>query len=258
LIPVKVLIVDDEKLGRSNLQFALAEYPHWQLVGSCDQAATAFALVQSQQIDVVLLDVQMPVENGVSLAWRLAELAKPPLVVFITAYNSYAVDAFEMHALDYLLKPFNDERFSQMVQRVEAMLALQQQLAYAGAIRSYQQDSVESQSAEQAFLQQIHVRSVGKIELVQVADLQYAVAAGNYVELHLSQRMVLHRIPISQFADRLNPGEFMRVHRSVIVRISQISSLEVAGDGVYHLTLVCNSKVPVSERYIAQVKQLLR
>ena len=119
---VRAIIVDDEEPARINLAMALAEHVGWQVLACCESAAQARAFLQQQSIDVLFLDVQMPGESGLDLARQICRLPQPPLIVFVTAYNHFAVEAFEVHALDYLLKPFDDQRLAGTLQRAEALL----------------------------------------------------------------------------------------------------------------------------------------
>jgi two-component system LytT family response regulator len=248
---VRYLIVDDEAPSRANLRLALGAHPDWQLVAECDGAATARTALGTQDVDVIFLDIQMPVESGLVLAREVSRLREPPLIVFATAYSEHAVDAFEVHALDYLLKPVNDARLAQTVERIGAMLGQRQREAYGAAVRDYV-DADAGHTVER--LERINVRSVGRIEQVRVADILWVESAGNYVELHLEGRTVLHRITLNRLEALLAPGDFMRVHRSAIVRRSQIARLETVGDGSYRLTLRCGAAVAVSERYLAGLK----
>jgi two-component system LytT family response regulator len=247
-MPVRYLIVDDEAPGRRNLQLAMAAYPDWQLAGACDGAAAARAALAGGAVDVVFLDVLMPVESGLVLARELSCLAEPPLVVFVTAYSVHAVDAFDVHALDYLLKPVDDTRLAQAVARSTAMLEHRQRAAYGAALRAY------VDPAPAPFAHKVSVRSVGRIEQVVVADILWVESAGNYVELRLAGRAVLHRVTLARFETLLDPACFMRVHRSAIVRRAQVASLASTGDGTWRLTLRCGGAVPVSERYLAALR----
>ncbi len=249
---IRYLIVDDEMPGRLNLRLAMAAHPAWQLVAECGGATSARAALAAQPVDVVFLDIRMPGQSGLALARDIARLPEPPLVVFVTAYSEHAIDAFEVHALDYLLKPLDDARLAQAVERAAAMLGQRQREAYGAALRRF----TESDGEARAF-DTISVRSVGRIEQVKVSDILRIESAGNYVELHLAERTVLHRMPLGRLETLLPPGEFLRVHRGTIVRRAQIASLESGGDGSYCLTLRGGGAVAVSERYVAQVKLAL-
>jgi two-component system LytT family response regulator len=251
---VRYLIVDDEAPSRANLRLALAAHPDWQLLAQCDGAASARAALAVHDVDVIFLDIQMPAESGLVLAREISCLREPPLIVFATAYSEHAVDAFEVHALDYLLKPLNDARLAQTVERIAAMLAQRQREAYGAALRDYV-DAGAGQAVER--LERINVRSVGRIEQIRVEHILWIESAGNYVELHLEGRTVLHRITLNRLEALLVPGDFLRVHRSAIVRRSQIARLETAGDGSYRLTLRCGATVAVSERYLTALKSAM-
>jgi two-component system LytT family response regulator len=251
---VRYLIVDDEAPSRANLRLALTTHPDWQLVAECDSAAAARAALAEHEVDVIFLDIQMPLESGLVLAREISRLRVPPLIVFATAYSEHAVDAFEVHALDYLLKPLSDARLAQTVERIGAMLGQRQREAYGAALRDYV-DAGAGQAVERPA--RINVRSVGRIEQIRVDDILWIESAGNYVELHIDGRTVLHRITLNRLEALLVPGEFLRVHRSAIVRRSQIARLETIGDGGYRLTLRCGAAVAVSERYLPALKSAM-
>jgi two-component system LytT family response regulator len=245
---VRYMIVDDEAPGRVNLRLALAAHPGWALIGECDSTAAARAMLARHEIDVIFLDIQMPAEPGLVLARELSRLPEPPLIIFVTAYSVHAIDAFELHALDYLLKPLDDARLAQAAERAEAMLRHRQREAYGAALRSY----VQGDDAQHAL--HINVRSVGRIEQIVASDILWLASAGNYVELHLASRTVLHRITLGHLETLLKPGEYLRVHRGAIVRRDQIASLATTGDGSYRLTLRCGDELAVSERYVSLLK----
>jgi two-component system LytT family response regulator len=246
---VRYLIVDDEPPGRANLRLALGAHPDWQLVAECDGTASARTILAAHEVDVIFLDIQMPAESGLVLAREISRLRAPPLIVFVTAYSEHAIDAFEVHALDYLLKPLNDARLAQAVERIAAMLGQRQREAYGAALRDYVDAG--------ARLERINVRSVGRIEQILVADILWIESAGNYVELHLAGRTVLHRITLNRIETLLAPADFLRVHRGTIVRRSEIARLDTVGDGSYRLTLRCGATVGVSERYLGALKSAM-
>jgi two-component system LytT family response regulator len=245
---IRALIVDDEEPGRVNLRCALAEHPGWQVMAECASAAAARAVLAEQEADVIFLDIQMPGESGLALAATLAAASNPPLIIFVTAHSAFGVDAFEVHALDYLLKPVNDARLQDAVTRAAAMLDQRQRAAYGRAVRAYVGDQGQ-------YLRQLSVKSVGRVDCVQLADVQWIEACGNYVQLHLGPRRFMHRTPIGKLAQRLDPAAFMQVHRGAIVRVEQFSTLEVIADGSYRLHLRCGASVPVSERYLDALRE---
>lgn len=243
-------IVDDEEPGRLNLRLALEAHACWELAFEADSAARAREALAAQRIDLLFLDIQMPRESGLLLARELGRMLEPPLVVFVTAHSAHAIEAFEVHALDYLLKPLDDARLAQAVERASLLLAGRQRGAYGQALRAY--------ACGAAYLEQISVRSVGRIDQVRVGDILWLEAQGNYVALHTAAGSPLHRVALSRLEAHLDPGQFLRVHRGVIVRRTQAVGLSVVGDGIYLLRLRCGAEVAVSERYAGAVRELLR
>jgi two-component system LytT family response regulator len=260
--PIRALIVDDEMPGRINLRYALAEHANWQVVAECASADAARQALEQQAtaqqpVDVVFLDIQMPRENGIALAHSLCQQSEPPIIIFVTAYHAFALAAFEVHALDYLLKPFDDQRLAKTLERAAALLQQRQKAGYGAAVRGWVKDAEQAQAAAPGsahYWQQVAVRSVGQIECIRLDQVAWISSAGNYVELHLDKRVVLHRQPLSQLAEHLDPAQFIRVHRTALVRISQAVSLASVGDGSFMLTLAGGDQVPVSERYVAGLR----
>lgn len=254
--PIRYLIVDDESLNQKNLHYAIAEQNNWELLGLASSAAQARILLQQTTPDVIFLDIQMPRESGLSLARELISQEHPPLIIFVTAYNEHAIEAFRLHALDYLLKPINDEHLQQALKRTEEMLALRQQNNYALALRQMMRDE-ETPKSEQEFWTHIGVRSIGRIDRVAVADILWIEAQGNYMRLHLRDQRIMYRASMTRLETHLNPAEFARTHRSTIVRLDQIKRLEVLPDHSYQAHLQNRDIIPVSDRHIARIKQYL-
>jgi two-component system LytT family response regulator len=253
----RVLIVDDEEPGRINLRLALGAHPSWEIVGECADAAQARAFLAEHSIDVLFLDIRMPRESGLELAHTLARQEAPPLVIFVTAYDTHAVEAFRVHALDYLLKPLDDADLARALTRAGAMMAQRQLAVHTGALRDWSAAHQRAPGQAPVYLRQLNVRSVGRIDFVPLEEVMWIEAAGNYVELHLAQRCVLHRVPIGALERRLDPAQFVRVHRSALVRLDQITALRTGADGGAAVTLRCGGVVPVSERHLARVRGLL-
>lgn len=246
--PVNVLIVDDEAHARTNLRLALQAVPGWRVAGECASAPAARSLLAAGGVDVLLLDVQMPQESGLELARELSRQDAPPLVVFVTAHRGHALDAFDVHALDYIVKPVDERRLQQALERASALL--DQRAAYTRALRSFADPAP-------GYWQELAVRSVGRIERVDVADVLWLDSAGNYVELHMAQRSLLHRSTLTELERYLDPAVFLRIHRRTLVRRSQMQALRQGGEGSYLLALRCGAELAVSERYAASVKAAL-
>ena len=250
-MPVRYLIVDDEARSRTNLRLALLDACDWELAAECDSAAGARGAMQLHEVDVVFLDIQMPGESGLALAREIAARPTPPLVIFVTAYSEHAIDAFEVFALDSLLKPVGDARLAQAVERARAMLGQRQRESYGAALRDY----ADADAAQR--MDHVNVRSVGSIEQIRFAEILWMQAASNYVELHLEARTVLHRITLNRLEALLPPADYLRVHRSTIVRRDQIARLATSGDGAWRLGLRCGAEVAVSERYLPALKSAM-
>lgn len=251
----RAIIVDDEEPGRIMLRYALAAQKNWTILGEFGDVAATREFLNANEVDVVFLDIQMPKENGIALARSLSNLEDPPLIIFVTAFNAHAIEAFEVHALDYLLKPVNSLRFTQALSRADEILT--QRRGYAKVLRSFvdsEEQTKDHATSASHYLRQIVVRSVGEMECVPIAEILWMSSASNYVELHLAKRVVLHRMALSTIEKLINPHEFIRVHRTALARTDQLQQIKVVGDGSYSLTLTCGAEVAVSERYIQQVR----
>jgi two-component system LytT family response regulator len=243
------LIVDDEEHARTNLRLTLNDLPGWNIAGECISAAAARARLTAGDVDVLLLDVQMPRESGLDLARELSQMETPPLIVFVTAHRGHALEAFDVHALDYIVKPVNEARLRQALERASVMLG--QRTAYAEVLRRFADPAP-------GYWSTLAVRSVGRIERVDLADVRWMHAAGNYVELHMAQRALLHRSTLTELERYLDPAEFLRVHRSTLVRRSQMLAFRQTLEGGQVLSLQGGEDVAVSERYASAVKAELR
>ncbi|MEJ6000415.1 LytR/AlgR family response regulator transcription factor [Paucibacter soli] len=253
---IAALVVDDEELGRRNLCLALAEQPRWQVLAQAPSMAAALEALRAQpEIEVVFLDIRMPHGSGLDLARALAGLERPPWIVFVTAFDAHAIEAFDLHALDYILKPFSRRRLEKALAHVEQMVRLRQQSAFAGALRSYVEDS--QRSPVRPYWSTVSIRSVGRIEVVSLDEVLRIEAQGNYAALHLAGRELLLRAPMARLEQHLDPAVFLRVHRGSIVRREQMQSLQSLASGSYELTLRDGARVAVSERYVAAVKAAL-
>ena len=243
-----VLIVDDEAHARTNLRLALAPLGDWTVAAECPGAAAARSFLQSNDVDLILLDVQMPQESGLEMARSLSQLEQPPLIVFATAHRGHALDAFDAHALDYIVKPVDERRLHQAMARAQVLL--EQRALYTKALRQFTDPAP-------GFWRELIVRSVGRMDKVALEDVLWIETAGNYVELHLAQRTLLHRTTLTELVQYLDPDEFLRVHRRILVRRDEVLGLRQVPEGGYVVALRGGRSLPVSERYWATVKSAL-
>lgn len=253
----RALIVDDEALARSNLQLALADHAHWQCVAACPSVSEARSVMAQQPVDLLLLDIQMPTQNGLNFANELCAMPHSPLVVFVTAYDAHAISAFEVFAIDFLLKPFDDQRFAKMLQHAEQSLLVKQNAARVAAMEGFlNEQRARAAGQPPPALDFLVNRSVGVVERVAVADIEWIGAAGNYVELHMGAKVSLHRSTMHTIEERLPRDQFMRVHRTILVRTCALAALSVTGDGTYEARLKSGDVIPVSERFVKDVRAL--
>lgn len=234
---LRALIVDDMPLSRARVRRYLSDEPDVEVVGECGDAETALKDVERLKPDVLLLDVQMPGVNGLGLLERLPA-DKRPAVVFITAFEEFAVQAFAAEAVDYLLKPFDHERLKQALAKVRARV----------------KPPPESAGP---YLDRVAVKSVGRIDYVNTSAIDWIETAGNYLSLHCGKDTHLVRETMSQFETQLDPRVFLRVHRSTMVRIEAVQSVEPLFNGDRAVTLRDGTKLTLSRSYREKAKAVL-
>ncbi|MFY8274933.1 LytR/AlgR family response regulator transcription factor [Pseudoalteromonas sp. SSDWG2] len=270
---IKTLIVDDESLARKGLAVRLAQVQEIELVGEFAQGKDAVELCQTAQIDLVFLDIQMPGMNGFEVADALSNLpvTHQPLIVFVTAFDRYAVQAFEVHALDYVLKPVDDDRLKQAVEKVQSHLKTQQDNAHKKKLASFvagitgnnceeilkklaSGDSLETKR----YPESIAVKEQGEIIRVPTNTIEWVDAAGDYMCLHCGDGQThILRKTMKELEQELDPNLFVRVHRSAIVNSKQINKLVTQVSGEYLLVLSNGQELKVSRSYRDKVKAAL-
>lgn len=223
---INCLIVDDEPIAREIIQTYCAHLPMLNVVASCGNALEAKALMQNHKIDVLFLDINMPVLNGMAF---LKTLKNAPQVIFTTAYKEYAVDAFDLSACDYLLKPFSLERF---------IVAVDKALERLNALPSVVGENTEERSDDSVF-----IKTEGKIYKVLYDDLLFAEAKGNYTKIVTAQNVLLPVMTFSNFEELLPKNLFLRVHRSFIVNKSKITLIE--GNRIF----IHKNEIPIGSSY---------
>ncbi len=249
---ISALIVDDEPLGRDRLRQLLREEPEIELVGECADGREAVARIQETQPDLVFLDVQMPELEGFG---GLAELAGDPLrlIVFVTAHDKFALRAFEVHAVDYLLKPFDRERFKKALGR-----ALEQVKQRDGQALIKKQAALlaELKPAATTAPERLAVKSGGHVLWVNLEEVDWIGSADNYAELHVGAKSHLLRETMGALEARLDPKKFIRISRSVMVNAKRIAEIKRLFYGNYEITLQNGTKLTLSRRYRNKLKQL--
>jgi two-component system LytT family response regulator len=231
---IRVLIVDDEPLARGNLKVLLREDPDIESIAECGSGAEAIAEIRTTRPDLVFLDVQMPECGGFDVLTRTKADDFRPVIVFVTAYDEYALRAFDAGALDYLLKPFDDARFMLAMQRARQKIAAQ---------------TAALAAAQPQEILRLTVRSAGQVVYVPIPDIDWVEAADYYVCLHVGPKSHLLRQSMAELEQELDSKLFCRIHRSAIVNLRRVRALEVDNAGEYEVVLESGKKLRLSRRF---------
>jgi two-component system LytT family response regulator len=250
---IRTLIVDDEHLARERLRLFLEREPDVEIVGECADGLTALKAIQDIRPDLVFLDVQMPELDGFGVLARL-EPAQLPAVVFTTAHDQFALRAFEVHALDYLLKPFDRPRFLAALQRARGWLLKQPGEDLQDRLSALLAE-VKPQPPKP--IDRLAVKSSGRVVLIRLEDLDWVESADNYVNLHVGKDAHLHRETMTAIAERLDPNRFLRISRSVIVNVNRIKELQPLFHGEYAVILHDGTRLTLSRGYRDKLDLLL-
>ena len=232
---IRALVVDDEPPARLNITALLQRDPGIELLPDCGSGAEAVASIRRTKPDLVFLDVEMPECDGFDVLEKLGT-GLPPAFIFVTAYDSYAIRAFEAGALDYLLKPFDDARFDRALERAKARIAV-----------------ARSSPRVASFA----IKTAGSIALVKIAEIDWIEAADYYSRIHIGTRSHLMRRSLAELEEELDAALFCRIHRSTIVRLERVRGLETAENGEYDAVLENGKRLRVSRRYRKQLQGLL-
>jgi two-component system, LytTR family, response regulator len=237
-VRIRTLIVDDEPLARSNVSVLLRLDPEIEIIGECATGAEALAEIRKAKPDLVFLDVQMPECDGFDVLELLGK-DLPPAVVFVTAYDQYALRAFEAGALDYLLKPFDNARFDRALSRAK------QRIAYA-----------KDKNLPRK-LERLAIKSAGLVLFLKISEIDWIEAADYYACLHAGARTHLLRRSMAELEQDLDPAVFCRIHRSTIANLDRIRGLKLSEDGEYDVVLDNGARLRLSRRYRKQLQSRL-
>jgi two-component system, LytTR family, response regulator len=248
----RVAIVDDEAPARSRLRRLLADHPDFQLVGEASNGKQAVALLQQEQPDLVFLDVQMPQMNGLDVCRALGG-DRLPRIIFVTAYDQYALQAFEVHAIDYLLKPFDRERFERSLAHAREQLRGAAAAAPDAHLAAFLADlqATQNKPARLAF------KSEGRVIFVRTDEIHWLEAEGNYVRLHAPGGAHLLRETLARLEEQLPGHRFMRISRSVIVNLDRIKEIQPLFYGDHVVILLDGTKLTLSRSYKDKLEKLL-
>jgi two-component system LytT family response regulator len=242
--PIQALIIDDEPLAREYLLDLLKEYPDIRVAGEASNGVEALELIGRVRPDLLFLDIQMPEMDGFELLTQL-DPRHMPHIIFVTAHDQYAVKAFEVHALDYLLKPFDPPRFQRSVDKAVAALRDHLSTAWMARLKAL----TAGLEKGDPYPQRLWIKGRGRIYFVDCRAVHCIVAAGNYVALHTDRDEHLMRGTMHSLEERLDPERFVRVHRSAIVNLDHVTELQPLGRGEYRLLLANGRRLPLGRKY---------
>ena len=268
---VRVLVVDDELLGRQRVEDLLASDSTVEIVGTADNGDRAVEAIRTLKPDIVLLDVQMPGKTGIEVVHTIGA-DQMPVTIFVTAYDQHALKAFELAAIDYIVKPFDDERFEQAFGRARRLVELQEvdrlsgellAVLQGGAVHSastastsaVSEPAIVTEVARPAYLERIAVDMRGQVRVVPVKQIEYITASGPYAELHVADKRYVLRERMQTLEERLDPSKFFRIHRSAIVRLDLIESLLRNPGGDYGVQLKSGVRLKVSRNRFEELEK---
>lgn len=248
---LRLLIVEDEPLVREAIRYGLSTLPHIQVVGECESGHEAISSIRSQAPDLVLLDVRMQDMTGLDVVRQIGARSMPP-VVFITAYDEYAVKAFELNAVDYILKPFDQHRLVESIDRARERIAARNQHALA--------DQLEAllQAAQRKWAERLVVRNGERFEMVAVDSIDWIESANNYALLYCGPRQHLINETLTSLERRLNPAKFFRIHRRRIVNIFRITVVHSLLGGTYEVELRTGIRLVTGRQYRHAIHALIK
>jgi two-component system LytT family response regulator len=252
---LRVAIVDDEELARRGIRTRLQRFPDVDVVADCSNGRQAIDSIRRRTPDLVFLDVQMPGKTGFDVIEQVG-WETFPYVIFVTAHDRYAIRAFEINALDYLLKPIDDERFDLAFQRARDALAADRDREFGQRLASVLGDVASSPKSGLA--DRIVVRSAGRVVFVRISDIDWVEAAGDYVMLHVGKTSLLSGETIAEIDQKLQAKGFTRIHRSTIVNIDRIAEMRALDNGEYHLFLRDGTELKLSRSYRHRLQRFLR
>ena len=250
---IRTVIVDDEPLAREGVRLHLEAEQDIEIVGEAGSGEEAVTMIETLRPELIFLDVQMPGLDGFGVLETIGA-AHMPVTVFTTAYDQFAVRAFDAHAIDYVLKPYDEERFRRAVERARSQVAARKRAQMDESLGSL----LDELRARGHFIERLVVRSGGRIVILRVDEVDWIEAASNYVRLHANGREYLLRETMTALEAKLNPNDFVRIHRSTIVRVDRIRELEPLFQGDYVVVLEDTTRLTSSRGYRERLQELLQ
>lgn len=256
---IRALIVDDEQLSRERVRDSLSADPEIEIIGECADGREAIAAIQTQSPDLLFLDVRMPRIDGFSVLEAI-EKEKMPLVIFVTSYDKYAVRAFKVHAVDYLLKPYTEELFREAVEEAKKRLGPKHSGEMIARILNLLEEHKSRPGAETglSYLERLTFNKDGRVFLIKVADIDWIEAQDHYIRIHTGKERYLLHEALSNLEAQLNPEQFPRIHRSHIINIDRIREIKPLGHHECRVILFDGTDLKVSRTGIERLEKILR
>src|ERR1700676_77681 len=253
---MRAIIADDERLAREKLRILLASEPNIKLVAECHGGQQALSAIRTYQADLLLLDIQMPGMDGFQVLNALSP-EEMPVVIFTTAYDQYAIRAFEAHALDYLLKPFDQERLHHAIERARLELDKSRDREITHRILDLLSQVKSEMLPVPASEGRLVIRAKGRVVFLNLSEIDWIEASANYVRLNVGKESHLFRETIARVSERLNSNQFVRVHRSTIVNVRKIKELIPVNSGEYIVVLKNGKELSCSRSYRAALENMI-
>ena len=249
---IRTLIVDDEPFARHRIRSLLSLQPDVSVIAECGDGMAAVAALEEYRPDLVFLDVQMPELDGFEVLKAL-DPNTFPMVIFVTAHDTYALRAFEVHAVDYLLKPFDAERFSDALRQARERIRVRRRDGFASTLTRLMGEL----GLESTISQRLVVRSAGSIRFLRTDEIDWIESSGNYTSLHVGPRVHLLRETMKGLETRLDPRRFARIHRFAIVNLDRVAELKPLPSGDYEVVLGDGKRLTLSRSHLDRMKRLL-
>jgi two-component system, LytTR family, response regulator len=266
---IRTLIVDDEPHAREGIRIRLKESSRIEIIGECSSGTEALEIIHTSKPDLVFLDIQMPGMNGFEIVQKI-EITPVPIIIFVTAYDSYAVKAFEYHALDYLLKPINDKRFKDMLKSVISEITHRNLEKYSNTLRllvheyfekvdsNDEEPKLRKQKKKDAYLARLMIKAKEHISFISSDEIEWIESAGDYVYIHSNLKKHIVRETLTSLEEKLDPQKFARIHRSAIVNVEKIKSLRPNESGDYDVFLHTGAKLKLSRTYRDHFQNIMK
>lgn len=243
---IKTILIDDEPLARSIVKEYLQAWPEFNILQECGDGFEGIKAITAHTPDVIFLDIQMPKINGFEM---LELIEKPPAIIFTTAFDEYAIKAFETHAVDYLLKPFSQDRFNKAIQKWQS--------TRTAAVTADTQSLLETAAHSPSHQNRVVVKEGSKIKIIPVPHIQFIEAADDYVKLHTADGTYLKNKTMSHFEQLLSTQQFVRIHRSYIINVQLITRIDPYEKDSHLVILQTGMRLPVSKSGYVRLKEVL-